>query len=1092
MRLATIGGDGVLRDADGIVRGARRRARPSFIGQAPAVQPAPAEKTAVRVIAERLGVPAANFAYVNVPGDPTRQLYPGRILFWDSDPSVYAVSFRPNAEGQVFIFGIDGPAAGTWVEVPMGNLASARVASEPEAGLLWNLSPTPVPAFPAGMTPGSIYPVSLLTGAMNALTAGFPTEESLSDPKVLAEASPGMGPSAVASAGLAVDAIDAAGASYDSLRIGKNALGLLRHVGGELLQESVKIIDAAVAGDYIGATRLVRELERNYALWGLLLERAHLWTLLNDFSDATVGREMDALYLSLFQSRLEALKKSPEDRATVAQEAGVRPEDVDLAISEGEKIVLASQAADAVASKQLDTWLTAEKLEKRNLVLGAVMLPTLLENNRKSIEEIKGQVPGKIPTAFLGTLSPSLLLAVGGGNGKMSPEMKSFADGMKKYVSETFKSLRGKESAGQLRDIANVVKASGAVPQAVNLLMGNLVRIQKEAKNFNVEEIWAPGRAEELAKKLEEKASQTGLAPEKRSEYRDMIRFLRADAARIEPALLANLAVVRKRLSKLVIPEEGKTGKVAVEKAIDGILDLLFESKGGSPYYEALMSSGNAEILATGLLELQDAIGLPPVGFGALVEAVMFRSKPSDMSPSEWLGRLQDGVALYSNRKYNEYNRAGSLEAEPVVKWLSTVEADFSVISRMRSLGASPIKDLVKGSSDTRARAMVVIDPDLMLAAEKTLVAMRDGGLALDAVFEQYAKENAYTQEQLAIIKELIETGKTKTAQAEAKLEKAVEAREEAAEAARVPTPVLPPPPPPVSTARTDAQAGAIWIGMSLDQRRRLVDRVADAESGTFSRPSDEGLKLAWDAISPEARAVVLKYIDESYLLPVVPAPALVIGGVSREKAGEIWADMSVGDRIILLQEINEMAARPEGVPSIFKTDQDARQIWADVAYKDLIAKQLTLRALEAGAVVFTEEAVEATRDAETTVAVQGMAIASSKSVLAPPVTEAAMAAGKDPKLLFKIVSEVKTKSVVTGKKLVAWIGVLVVIGVIMRLARGGGDALPPAYAYYPRDPRPTDPPAPKEDEIPWDKILYTAGGVVAAIFIIRKLMGAR
>jgi hypothetical protein len=243
-------------------------------------------------------------------------------------------------------------------------------------------------------------------------------------------------------------------------------------------------------------------------------------------------------------------------------------------------------------------------------------------------------------------------------------------------------------------------------------------------------------------------------------------------------------------------------------------------------------------------------------------------------------------------------------------------------------------------------------------------------------------------------------------------------------------------------------------------------------------------LKLAWEAITPEARAVVLKYIDESYLQPIVVP--LDEAQKLRNEAGEIWADMSVPERIRLLQEINAQTILPEGEPSIFNPDLDARKIWDDVTYKSLIMGQLETRVSEAEALIATQGAVEATRDAETAVAVQGMAIEIPKSVLAPPVTEAFLAAGKDPKLV------VKTKSVVTAKKLVAVIGVLAVIGVIMRLARGGGDGLPPAYAHYPRDSRPTDPPAPKEDEIPWDKILYTAGGVVAAIFLVRKLMGAR
>lgn len=456
MRVATIGEDGVLRDADGLSYrpGARRQARPAKneiflrarekdgLGQeTPIVLSVP---TAPQVAPDRAGpayssaeaksVPASKFEFSrSLDASPERYLFPGRIVISGApeyqvpytDPSgktiasgtVFRVGARPaNDDGVTWLLAVEGKRVGEYVEVLLTDLLTDKFRVVP---------PEEVSLVTINYTSGGVLTPYIdgkiererPTGAwaienLNQAAYGLATIPVALTPVAFQEAFNQTRFWVVSAMGSIQEGIDMAGAAYDFNRIGKKSLCILAKVAIDLSSWATKLlakVDLTGPESLLGTTdqakidgfwSILDEVNVRVEYWAALLARVQIYQTSTFYNSILSGMLMEESLAELNSAILDGLlanRAEAEQQLTGKMEGGaaVTPERARALVDQAVGLYQYLVGLDGDDRKTLDAGYASlfnADFTKADLPIILSLLSVSLKENARMILEIRKRI----------------------------------------------------------------------------------------------------------------------------------------------------------------------------------------------------------------------------------------------------------------------------------------------------------------------------------------------------------------------------------------------------------------------------------------------------------------------------------------------------------------------------------------------------------------------------------------------------------------------------------------------------------------------------------------------------------------------------
>lgn len=471
MRTAQIGFDGILRDADGnpvyrahkVAFDKESSRRHPFISNRPepvrrSVTPYSGlsqetfdiQKTLenfdklAQKYAEQYGVPASQFEYSKLVGDPSKQIYPSRVVYQPGKIGLYSVSFRaPSDPDSVKLFKLTGEGRGHWFEVPLARKPDPKDPKVVLPGLLTDFHVVPTEfvrqVWAFVLIPTVTFedevdlPVEERTGHVRAAPIwasevfqisyysllGIPDQSSV-NPENIQELV--LYP-AMSALFYALEGLESAAAAYDVNQIGVNALRLYQRVGSELLSFSDKIIDdvnairdgrSSFADGIEKIYSSVDHIRRMSSLIGAYLARAELyaaWTTAIEFG------EWDGLFekfRDVSATILYEIEKDPAATEEVLRKHPELKEDVQRFHKALHQVVNMWDRFEGAYDSELYRISGEAGIDPGEFYSVSYMIPALLAENAKYIKKAREELrlPSRSASLSIVTLGAEPLPAI--------------------------------------------------------------------------------------------------------------------------------------------------------------------------------------------------------------------------------------------------------------------------------------------------------------------------------------------------------------------------------------------------------------------------------------------------------------------------------------------------------------------------------------------------------------------------------------------------------------------------------------------------------------------------------------------------------
>jgi hypothetical protein len=361
-------------------------------------------------------------------------------VFHPADAALYAVSARKAPAGKISLYGVEGDGAGQWKDVGFDAFNSGyRVVDEDEGIAIRNLVPANVPVGDIRVV-NILFPIALLSNAVISVGESFPTPSTI-DPNKLAEQRQGMLEGTLSAVVFATEAIDMAGAAYDAIRIGENALTLIRKTALQMLVYLNGILktisQSADLAAVQSAVAIAEAFMAQAPLWGLYLDRAYLWTQSSDLSEMTdtirEARRVDGVMVAI----LGAVEKQKD----FLLKNGISPEQMAEAKAYAETVLRNANAKDLDAQNRVGSYLARVKMSEKGLQRAKFTTGKYLDVNAGKINNlIEGKSSVTNGNASLGDYFIGVLGA--GRVRRVSPEQLDVSRLMRAVASEGIKSGR--------------------------------------------------------------------------------------------------------------------------------------------------------------------------------------------------------------------------------------------------------------------------------------------------------------------------------------------------------------------------------------------------------------------------------------------------------------------------------------------------------------------------------------------------------------------------------------------------------------------------------------------------------------------------
>lgn len=530
MRVATIGEDGVIRDADGIAHfGKSRRPapRPVMLRNAPRTVPGLGQAAVITpslVMAapdipgpafesvRATALPASRFEYSRKLGDQDTQIYPGRLVISDAPEyqvaytdsagktvttgTVFRVSARVSPEdSKEYLFSLQGKQAGSHFLVPLQELLSDKYRVVKPADV--SLVELNIPDMPPLYLDGKLTP-ERTTGvwALNEVEDGILALDTLPrayTPVHFSEQIDTIRTRIVVGLMLLRDGIETAGMAYDLSTIGYKSLCIITRVAHDAFTRALDLLpllDVKGAQSIRGTTdpakisafwAQVDELERRSPYWAALLARSMLYqaytTVFNSFlarvSCDTIGRIIGGMNDAV-ENQPEEIEKILVKLSETKDGPPIAPERAKAMLAQAKplyKNLLGIIDANKARLDPEDKALFGDDWTPGDAPLVLMTYTQMLSDNAETILKLKKELGGT-PKEF------AVCLDLVPGLSQVLPAVMPAPPGdapRLKLIEDAVNSLREKTTPKDTTDLSSMIKSGELVVQAA-LSMSTLLK----------------------------------------------------------------------------------------------------------------------------------------------------------------------------------------------------------------------------------------------------------------------------------------------------------------------------------------------------------------------------------------------------------------------------------------------------------------------------------------------------------------------------------------------------------------------------------------------------------------------------------------
>jgi hypothetical protein len=595
--------------------------------------PAPAGPGPARKLAEHHSSPASGYGYSWKVRDPGKT-YPGRLVFHPADAALYTVSARKGSAGKISLYGVEGADVGKWKDVGLDAFNSGyRVVDEDEGIAIRNLVPANVPVGDI-RTVNILYPTTLLSSAVISIGESFPTSSTI-DPVKAAEQQQKMLEGTLFAALLATEAIDVAGAAYDALRIGKNALNLIRDTALQMLvflDAILKLVSKPASLEAVqNATALADRFMAQAPLWGLYLDRAYLWTQSSDLAEMTRivrdARQVDGVMFAV----LNAIDKKRD----YLVKQGVSVEAMTEAKAYAESILQNATAKDLNAESRINAYLKRNKISEKSLDRALLAMDKYLDINAKSIKDL---FEGKNKEGGTTSLGDYFIGFLGANVRRVLPKNIELVHAGRVATSVALKT--GREIPEGLRPHA--IDVLGRLLEFSFGPMNSLAATTRAHRETGLKEAEIPKiiaemnvRRDEAIKSLELEKAKTNPDPNEIGKWRaalatieQSLRVAQMDSALIEPAHVKEYLDLLESNRNISNTFKGATGSETIKQAFGYIVTGLIGERGKKFIFADLNTPEQRKEFISLVSDIQHVFDITPNMMNMFVYKIVERSLP--------------------------------------------------------------------------------------------------------------------------------------------------------------------------------------------------------------------------------------------------------------------------------------------------------------------------------------------------------------------------------------------------------------------------------------------------------------------------------
>jgi hypothetical protein len=600
-------------------------------------------------------------------------------VFRPDSSALFAVSARKGPEGSILLYEVEGPGAGKWTEkgVELNTFRNQyHVVDEDEGIAIRNLVPANVPVGDIRLV-NVTYPIALLSSAVIAVADSFPTASEV-DPVKLVEQQQKMLDGTLLGIILTTEAIDIAGATYDAIRIGKNALNLIRETAIQMLiyLDGIRklISQSTDLASVRKATAFANAFMAQAPLWGLYLNRVYLWTQLSDLTEMT-GILRDARQ---FDGAMAVVLRAIDGKRDFLLNQGISPEAMSEAKAYAETVLRNANAKGLDTENEINAYRAQTGTSARKLERAVFEVGKQIDFNTARIKEwsdgksVKASGNGALGDYFIGVFGqlgqlrralPEPVDAVRVARAAMSPEARknpSVPGALRAKVPGLFDAIVALAYGGMTefsRSLESLKKKKVTVASQMDAIAGINQRIAAQEKK--IREFKEQGLD---AQKLE-------VATNELLKMERALRVAQANSAYHEENHIENYLSLQQLHQGIGDKLRAKGHDVADEAARVLVVHLLNDVNKNYVYLELDTPVNRANFFRL-MLDFQQAFSIPHNLMNLIVHKLVSRTIPS-----------KPGVAVLPQSKEKTQETLGLLYEESK----ALLEAEYQKLSQVFS-----------------------------------------------------------------------------------------------------------------------------------------------------------------------------------------------------------------------------------------------------------------------------------------------------------------------------------------------------------------------------------------------------------------------